>query len=338
VQTQVKRLLDTPAGRRQMGVFAGLWLNTDRIVTSKFDRDTAMFPKYTPKVRSAMAEEVREFYRDVFFGTNTSFERFFDADYTLVNSDLASYYGVSSSATSSSQWVKTGTLDKRGGVLTLGAFMTVNAHADKSSPIQRGVRLREQLLCQHLEPPPELAEDRKKQLDLADAEYAAGIATTRRYYEVITDAPSCDSCHKAIINPTFGTEDFDQVGQWRATQKGSTGRDLAINTAGILYGPERISDLGSKIEFNGAKDLSKKLAKLNSVKTCVIEKNFRFLAGQPLAYSAVDGQAKEALTETQSKDFACTASKAARALEASGNNLRAMVTEIVTQDVMRFRQ
>ena len=49
----------------------------------------------------------------------------------LVNSDLASYYGVSSSATSSSQWVKTGTLDKRGGVLTLGAFMTVNAHGDK---------------------------------------------------------------------------------------------------------------------------------------------------------------------------------------------------------------
>ena len=52
----------------------------------------------------------------------------------------------------------------------------------------------------------------------------------------------------------------------------------------------------------------------------------------------MDGQAKEALTETQSKDFACTASKAAQALEASGNNLRAIVTEIVTQDVMRFRQ
>ena len=177
----------------------------------------------------------------------------------------------------------------------------------------------------------------QKQLDLADAEYAAGIATTRRYYEVITDAPSCDSCHKAIINPTFGTEDFDQVGQWRATQKGSTGRDLAINTAGILYGPERISDLGSKIEFNGAGIFEEAGQTQLSENLCHREE-LPLPGGPALAYSAVDGQAKEALTETQSKDFACTASKAAQALEASGNNLRAIVTEIVTQDVMRFRQ
>jgi hypothetical protein len=285
-----------------------------------------------------MAEEVRALFREVFYNNSRPFESLYSGDFTVLNSTLADYYGINSGSTSPTQWVVAENLDKRGGILTTGAFMTVNAHPDKTAPIIRAVRLREQALCQHIAPPPLLVEDRETLLAKVNADYAAGMLTDRQYYEGITNAKSCDGCHKYIINPLFGMEDFDQVGQWRNTQKGATGLPLAINTEGALYGPDNVDDSNNFIPFNGTKDLAKEIAQLPGVEECLIEKSFRFVAGMAIKDKSVIVGAEPNLTTEQKNDFTCVANKAKAAYEASNHSPRAVLTEMIMQDLMRYRK
>lgn len=340
ILAQVNRLLDTPSGRQQMGVFAGYWFDTDKIVSSNYQRDNTQFPNYTMPVREAMAEEVRQLFRTVFFDKTGKFpfESFYTGDFTVLNSILANYYGIDAGTTSANDWRVVENLEKRGGILTTGAFMTVNAHIDKTAPIIRAVRVREQMLCQHIDPPPLLVEDRQHLLELAEAEYKQGIATSRRYYEVITDAASCDGCHEYQINPMFGMEDFDQVGQWRSTQKGSTGMTLEIDKSGFLYGPENITDTATRIPFQGAKGLSKVLGSLPGAHECLVEKTFRYATGMAVHNKAVDPAFEPPLTEEQREHFACAAQNAEQAFEAANNSPRAVMAELVMQDFVRFRK
>lgn len=339
IRAHVQRLLDTDAGRRQMGVFAGYWFNTDRVVLPDFNRDTAVFPGYTENVRNAMAEEVRQLFRVVFYNESGAhpFETFYNGDFTVLNKTLADFYGISAGSTGDNDWRMVDSLDKRGGILTTGAFMTVNAHSDKTAPIIRAVRVREQMLCQHIDPPPLLVEDRQHLLEQAEAEYKQGIATSRSYYEIITNSPACDGCHQYQINPMFGMEDFDQVGQWRDTQKGSTGMTLDIDSSGFLYGPENVTDTSTRIPFEGAKGLSKVLGDLPGTHECLIQKSFRYAIGMPISNKAVDKNAESELTPQQQNDFACAANTAQQAFEAAGRSPRAVMTELVMQDFVRFR-
>jgi hypothetical protein len=336
IRKQVERLIDSPRGRERIGAMAGYWFNTDKVTEAGADRNTALFPKYTASVRDAMKQEVHHLFREIFYG-NRAFTDFYAGDFTVVNSVLANYYGIPATTTSPNDWVLVDGLDKRGGIVTTGAFMTVNAHPDKTAPIIRAVRVREQMLCQHILPPPLLVEDREALLAKVNAQYEAGIITDRQYYEGITDARSCDGCHKYQINPLFGMEDFDQVGQWRNTQKGATGMTLPIDITGSLFGPENIDDNATVIPFRGAKNLSKELAVLPGIKECLIEKTFRFVAGLPIKDKAVD-PAEKLLTAEQKSDFLCVAEKAKAVYQSSGGKARAVLTEMVMQDLLRFRK
>jgi hypothetical protein len=132
-------------------------------------------------------------------------------------------------------------------------------------------------------------------------------------------------------------EDFDQVGQWRNTQKSATGMTLPIDISGSLFGPENIDDNATVIPFKGAKNLSKELAVLPGIKECLIEKTFRFVAGLPIKDKAVD-PAEKLLTAEQKSDFLCVAEKAKVVYQSSGGKARAVLTEMVMQDLLRFRK
>ena len=341
IRAQVERLIDSPRGKAHMGEMASHWFDTYKITGSLWDRDMAIFPNYTPAVRSAMAEEVRQLFREVFYNERP-FESFYGGDFTVVNKALSDYYGISSGASSNSDWRVVEGLDKRGGMLTSGAFMTLHALPEKTRPITRAVRVREDMLCQHILPPPILISDREALTKRANDEYHAGMTTIREYNETITDAESCYGCHQYKINPLFGMEDFDQTGRWRETEQSYGGLNtLTVNTAGKLYGPIDINDEteGSAISFNGAKELSKVVAGLPGVEECLIEKGFRFVAGLPITDKGVDSVASEPkLTSEQKVDYACAADDAKAAYASSGRSARAVITELVMQDLLRYRK
>lgn len=335
VRAHVERLINSPRGRERMGALAGYWFGTDDVIYA--ERDAALFPNYTDAVRESMAEEVRELFREIFYN-NRPFESLYNGDFTVLNKTLSDYYGIASGSNGANDWNVVENLDKRGGILTTGAFMTTYAHPDKTAPIIRAVRIRERMLCQHISPPPLLDADREALLHKALEDEASGMATSRQYYETITDSVACYACHQYKINPLFGTEDFDQVGQWRDTQKGATGLNLPINNEGRLYGPDNINDESNFIPFNGAKDLSKAIADLPGTEACLIEKGFRFVAGMPLKVSAVDSAFEPPLNDEQKSDYACVADKAKASFTASNRSVKAMVTEMVMQDLMRYRK
>lgn len=341
IRAHVERLIDSPRGKAHMGEMASHWFDTYKITGPLWDRDMAIFPNYTPAVRDAMAEEVRQLFREVFYN-DRPFESFYGGDFTVVNKALSDYYGISSGASSNSDWRVVESLDKRGGMLTSGAFMTLHALPEKTRPIIRAVRVREQMLCQHILPPPVLISDREALTKRANDEYHSGMSTIRMFNETITDAESCYGCHQYKINPLFGMEDFDQAGLWRDTEQSYGGLStLPVNASGKLYGPVDINDEteGSAISFNGAKELSKVIASLPGVEECLIEKGFRFVAGLPITDKGVDKVAAEPkLTSEQKIDYACAADDAKATYASSGRSARAVITELVMQDLLRYRK
>ena len=336
VLKQINRLIDTPRGMQRIGDIVAYWFGTDRVMQSSADRDNTLFPTYTPVVREAMATEVRELFKEIFF-SNRPFKTFYSGDFTLINSTLSDYYGIPSESTGADDWRLVDNLEKRGGMLTSGAFMSLHAHPEESAPILRAAHLRRDVLCQHLDSPPVLEDDRERLLAFAKSEDEKGTLTTAGFYNIITDSPACKSCHKEILNPLFGMEDFGPTGLWRTTEKGSTGMNLPIDPAGKLFGPIDINDLSTSIDFSGAKELSKVVADLPGIEACLVDKTFRYIAGMPINDNAVDPVNEDTLTNNQKRDFSCAQNKAMAVLERENQSPRALYVELIMQDLIRFR-
>jgi hypothetical protein len=145
-----------------------------------------------------------------------------------VNSQLAALYGVEAPGADLTTFVPV-ELDPNGpraGLLTFGAFLTMNAHETQTSPTARGKYVRERVLCQTVQPPP-------ADVDTTLDPPSAGQPTTvRERLEEHRKNPACTACHAFIDPPGFLFEHFDSVGAYRTTQVG----DLPIDSSGDLDG------------------------------------------------------------------------------------------------------
>ncbi len=358
VNNQIERLLNTQRGREHMGRFASTWMRTDSVV----DQRRPDFPDFTEQVARDMAEEVRQLFRHVFYTEGTPFDEFYSGDYAVVNQNLARFYQIPFNGNG---WAKTGDLPNRGGIITTGAFMTNNATNERTGPILRAVRIREQMLCHHIDPPPaNLGDDRTELEYHANMERNMGEMTSRRLFEVFTDSPACAGCHADAINPLFGVEDFDQVGRFRTHMQGLPGVSithpdgrvdnsrlgvpgvdrLPIETYGELRGTA--STKGSDVlSFNGSKDLGDKIANLPSVRECMVINAFRYTTGLPIAPSEVfkepNGDPKKQepiLSQEQVEDFACAKDILESEYVSSQHSAKEVFKKIGTLELVRFRK
>ncbi len=302
-----------------------------------------------------MAQEVRELYKYIVFN-GVPFSEFFAGDFTMLDKTLSQYYGIAGGGANHMQFAMVPTT-KRGGILTTGAFMAVNAHMDRTSPIKRSAHMREDMLCQVIPPPPSsgLGADRTVNQAKVDALMPSGTLTTTQFYEIQTDHPACDGCHKHIINPAFGMDDFDNVGlplkvlangdvvQKGLGDAGKTDVPIAWIKKGRLNGPDSLADAeadgvnGTGIAFQGAKDLSKKLADIPSVNSCLVEKTFRYSAGYALVAASQTAEEKP-LTAEQKAQYTCVAEHLETELVENNGSPKAMLKALGMSDVVRFRR
>jgi hypothetical protein len=77
----------------------------------------------------------------------------FTADYSFLNADLASVYGVPAPSGEFDRVRFPGTRTASG-LLGHASFLTANAGPVETSPTARGIFVREQFLCQHVPNPP----------------------------------------------------------------------------------------------------------------------------------------------------------------------------------------
>jgi hypothetical protein len=229
LRAQVKRLLDDPRSRALFDGFGAQWLGLGILESKTFD--TAKFPQMTDTMRLAMYEEGRLFFESI-VRENRSVVSFVDCDYTFLNENLATLYGLEKKVTGS-RWRKVKLTDpNRGGILGMPGILAVTSFPNRTSPVKRGVWVLEQVLGEQVPPPPPNVPPLEKQ-EHKDVENL----TLRKRTELHRKDPVCANCHKVLDPIGFGLENFDAIGQWR--DHDDTGG--AIDAEGELPGGKHFS-------------------------------------------------------------------------------------------------
>jgi hypothetical protein len=262
LEAEAQRLLDDPRARTQLGEFSLQWLRSDNVVNAT--KDPTVYPSFNDAVREAMIEEQHRFVSQVVLDEGGSFAELFVADYVLANAELASFYGLSGGGSDFGS-IGVDAASGRGGLLGMGAVLAAHAHSMESSPIKRGLFVRDRLLCQNMPPPP-------ADLDTTPPGLDPTLTTRERFAKHTSDA-GCASCHQFIDGVGFGFEGFDGAGGRRTVENG-----LPVDESGNVRGLEGL-DKATNDEFEGPRALAGLLAESPSAQACLALQYYRFARG-----------------------------------------------------------
>jgi hypothetical protein len=266
--THAERLLGTDAAREAMGRFGMMWLGADGVFTAA---KSPSFNALTDDVRGSMAEATERFFVKLLLDDSGTVRDVIAADWSLYDDTLLSFYGPSSGGTGSSGNFAVGDFPDEGrkGILGHGSILATNAYPDQTSPVRRGLFIRQRILCQEFGVPPANAG--------AIPEIDPNGTTRERFEQHATD-PACASCHVYIDDLGFGFEHYDPIGRWRDTDNG-----LPIDDSGLLRDVEHFGD-GTAAPFEGVAELADLIADSHRAKACFMTQALRFGTGE--LYSA----------------------------------------------------
>src|SRR5690606_35901976 len=151
---QVRRMLDDPRARRLSAEFFGQWLGFYRFDDYR-GVDTTRFPEFTEDVRRSMYREALETF-DYIVREQRPLREMIAADYTFLDRTLAAFYGIDVELPDDGGMVKVdgaGRFD-RGGLLRLGAVLTITSAPLRTSPVKRGDWVLRRILGTPTPPPP----------------------------------------------------------------------------------------------------------------------------------------------------------------------------------------
>ncbi|HCN28667.1 MAG TPA: hypothetical protein DIT64_07850, partial [Verrucomicrobiales bacterium] len=151
LEAQTMRLLADNRSRALFDGFGAQWLGLDKLATQPFDEKK--FPQMTPEMRRAMVDEARLLF-DSIVRENRSVVSFVSADYTFLNRTLATIYGLEKTITGSDLQKVSLTDANRGGILGMPGVLAATSFATRTSAVNRGVWVLEQVLGQHVPPAP----------------------------------------------------------------------------------------------------------------------------------------------------------------------------------------
>jgi hypothetical protein len=228
LESQVDRLLADPRASALADNFAGQWLETRNLDTIKPDPDT--FKEWDPELREAMKAETKQFFEHV-LRENRPVSDFLNADYTFVNERLAAHYGIDGVSGPEVRRVSLST-DRRGGVLSQAAVLTVSSYPTRTSAVIRGKYVLQNILGMPPAPPPPDVPQLEESND-------GTPQSMRTQLERHRSNPVCASCHRNMDPLGFGLENYDAIGRWR-DQDGT----FAVDASGALPDGQRFTTPG----------------------------------------------------------------------------------------------
>jgi hypothetical protein len=213
LDAQVRRMLADPRSQALVDNFAGQWLHLRNVRNVQPNSD--LFPDFDDNLRQGLKRETELFFESVMREDRPVLE-LMSANYTFVNERVAKHYGIRGIYGSRFRRV-TLTDERRFGLLGKGSVLTVTSHAERTSPVERGKWILENILNLPVPPPPPIPGAG------SFAEPAPGDApkTMRQQMEVHRANPVCASCHKVMDPIGLSLENFDVVGAWRTEDAGS---------------------------------------------------------------------------------------------------------------------
>jgi hypothetical protein len=303
VEAQARRMIEDPRFERSHGDFFRQWLGLDRL--RSLAKDTAVYPMWNDDVRDALAASL-EASLDEAMETG-SLDDLVRGGFAYVDETSAPLFGVT--IPSGARPARGGLYrvpvpaGERAGLFTHPALLALLGKANQSDPIHRGVFVRTRLLCGVLAPPP-------GDVDLTAPELDPGL-TTRERFDAHRDEPRCAGCHQRIDPIGYGFEHYDGIGRFRADEGG-----LAVDASGDLYEAGDASG-----PFDGAIELSDRLAESDTFHACVAAQMFRFASGR--VETRADG---------------CTTGPLRERFAASGYDLRELMVALTQSDDFLHRR
>jgi hypothetical protein len=205
LDAQVRRMLKDPKSSALVENFAGQWLQLRSM--QNVNPDTKRFPDFDEPLREAMTKETELFFNAI-VQEDRSVLDFIDADFTFVNERLAKHYGMTGVTGEEFRRVSLAE-SQRGGILTQASILTITSYPNRTSPVQRGKWVLENLFDAAPPPPPPNVPA------LAEGDKAELTGTLKERMEQHRKDPKCAVCHERMDGIGFALENFDAVGAWR---------------------------------------------------------------------------------------------------------------------------
>jgi mono/diheme cytochrome c family protein len=227
LDAQVRRMLADPKSQALVDNFAGQWLQLRNVRNVQPNSD--LFPDFDDNLRQAFKRETELFFESV-VREDRPVTELMTANYTFVNERLAKHYGIPNIHGSRFRRV-TLTDERRFGLLGKGSVLAVTSHAERTSPVERGKWILENILGLPVPPPPPIAGAG------VFAEPAPGDApkSMREQMAEHRKNPVCASCHKVMDPIGLSLDNFDVDGSWRTDDAGH-----AIDATGELVDGSKV--------------------------------------------------------------------------------------------------
>ncbi|MDF1823636.1 MAG: DUF1588 domain-containing protein [Verrucomicrobiales bacterium] len=205
VREEIAEAFESGGADEFLNEFPFAWLELNDINFMAPDPEHYRF-YHKKRVSEDMVNEVLAFFENA-VRENLPLPEFLSADYSFINADLASIYGVKDVPEDSVLRKYQFTDGRRGGLLGMGAFLTATADSLSTSPIHRAVFVMENFMGIHPTPPPP---------DVIITEPDVRNATTiKEVLAAHTEDANCASCHETIDPWGYAFENFDPTGAWR---------------------------------------------------------------------------------------------------------------------------
>ena len=211
LSAQVARMLDDRRSSAFVSNFAGQWLFLRNLAQVKPDQDA--FPRFDASLRQSFERETELFFEAV-LRENRPVTDLLSANFTYLNQRLAEHYNIPNVYGSQFRRI-TLTDPSRGGLLGQGSILAVTSYPNRTSVVQRGKWVLENLLGAAPPPPPP---------DIPALEPHAKdgkLLTVRQQMEQHRANATCASCHSRMDPIGFSLENYDGVGAWRTKEAGS---------------------------------------------------------------------------------------------------------------------
>jgi len=260
---QVHRMLEDERTDALVDNFTGQWLQL-RNLEAKVAPDLLMFPDFDDNTRKGFRKETELFFGYILREDRSTLD-LLNADYTFVDERLARNYGIKGVYGPQFRRVKL-TDPNRRGLLGQGSVLSMTSVATRTSPVFRG----KYVLSTFLNTPPPPAPPNVPTLEESIKEASTVPKTVRAQLELHRTNQPCAGCHRVIDPPGFALENFNSVGQWRATDADGA----PLDTTGTLAD-------GSKV--NGPVALREAIAsRPDAFVTVVTEKMLTYALGRGL--------------------------------------------------------
>lgn len=279
-------------------IFIEQWLGT-RSLGREIIPDPSVIRRFDSELVGGLKYEPILFFEDL-LSENGSVLQLLDADFTYLNRRLASHYKIKGEFTAQPKRVSLSEHDHRGGLLGMGAVLTVSSLPHRTSPVIRGKWILEAILGTPPPPPPPGVPELEKSV-------ADRPQTLREQLEQHRASAACSSCHSMMDPLGFGLENFDVTGRWREEID-----DVAIDSRG---------EMADGTQFTGHQELKKVLLERKGL-------FLRHLTAKMLGF---------ALSRQLTDQDQCTVMEIVKRLEQDDYRMQTLVYEIVNSRSFRYK-